>query len=91
MTNPTNALTTNEDAVDAGRLGHDQGGPSGEAQDLSSIEDAAAESVQELADSGQSYEAEVIEGVEDAADHPEQPVRTHESGVPLPFPSNDGD
>ena len=44
----------------------------------SEIADAADESVEELADTGQDYEAEAIEGVEDAADHPEQPVRTHE-------------
>ena len=89
MTKATNASTTNEDAANVGRLGHDRGAPSADGQGLSAIQDAADESVQELADSGQSYEAEVIEGVEDAADHPERPVRTHESGIPLR--SDDGD
>ncbi len=58
--------------------GPDSGGQSGDTQGLSNIEDAADESVEELADTGQGYEADVIEGVEDAADHPEQPVRSHE-------------
>ena len=35
-------------------------------------------SVEELAESGQTYEAELLEGVEEAADHPEQPVHTRE-------------
>jgi len=67
----------------AGRVGH-SAGSSADSQGLSSIEDAADESVGELIDEGQAFEAEVIDGVEDAADHPEQPVRTHESGVRHP-------
>jgi hypothetical protein len=63
---------------DPGQVGPDSGGQSGDTQGLSEIADAAAESVEELADTGQAYEAEVIEGVEDAADHPEKPVHTHE-------------
>ena len=67
----------------AGRVGHSSES-SADSQGLSSIEDAADESVGELADEGQAFEAEVIDGIEDAADHPEQPVRTHESGTVLP-------
>ncbi|MEP7117676.1 MAG: hypothetical protein ABI880_08845 [Acidobacteriota bacterium] len=64
--------------MDPGQLGPDSGGQSGDGQGLSPIADAADESVDELVDTGQNYEAEVVIGVEDAADHPEQPVRTHE-------------
>jgi hypothetical protein len=63
---------------DPGQVGPDSGGQSGDTQGLSQTADAADESVEELADTGQSYEAEVMEGVEDAADHPEQPARTRE-------------
>lgn len=65
--------------TDPGRVGPDSAGQSGDAQGLSEVADAADESVEELADTGQPYEAEVIEGVEDAADHPERPVPTHAS------------
>jgi hypothetical protein len=63
--------------TDAGQVGPDSAGQSGDAQGLSDVADAADESVEELADTGQPYEAEVIDGVEDAADHPERPVPTH--------------
>ena len=68
----------NEQDETSGQLGPDSGGQSGDTQGLSQIADAADESVEELADTGQAYEAEVIEGVESAADHPEEPVHTHE-------------
>jgi hypothetical protein len=58
--------------------GPDTGGQSGDTQGFSSIADAADESVEELADTGQAYEAGVVDGIEDAANHPEQPVYTHE-------------
>jgi hypothetical protein len=45
---------------------------------LSSVEDASAESVEELADTDQALEAASVEGLEDAADHPERPVHTHD-------------
>jgi len=61
---------------DSGQVGSDSAGQSGDTQGLSQIADAADESVEELADSDQSYEAEAIGGVEDAADHPERPVRS---------------
>jgi hypothetical protein len=63
--------------TDPGQVGPDSAGQSGDAQGLSEVADAADESVEDLADTGQSYEAGVIEGVEDAADHPERPVPTH--------------
>lgn len=65
-------------AIDPGQVGPDSAGQSGDTQGLSDTEDAADQSVESLADSGQAYEAEVISGVEDAADHPEQPVPSHE-------------
>ena len=58
--------------------GPESGGQSGDMQGLSDVAEAADESVEELADTGQAFEAGVIEGVEDAGDHPEQPVRTHQ-------------
>jgi len=63
---------------DPGQVGSDSGGQSGDTQGLSQVADAADESVEELADTGQGYEAGVIEGVEDAADHPEKPAHTRE-------------
>lgn len=63
---------------DPGQIGPDSAGQSGDGQGLSSIADAATESVEELVDTGQAYEAEVVAGVENAADHPERPVHTHE-------------
>jgi len=62
---------------DPGQVGPESGGQSGDPQRLSTIEDAANESVQELANSDQAIEAGIVEGVEDAADHPERPVHTH--------------
>jgi hypothetical protein len=67
-----------EVGTDPGQVGPDSGGQSGDTQGLSETADAADESVEELADTGQAYEAETISGVEAAADHPEQPVRTHQ-------------
>ena len=73
-----NEVQLDELGDDPGQVGPDSGGQSGDTQGLSEIADAADESVEELADTGQAYEAEVVEGVEDAADHPERPVHTHE-------------
>jgi hypothetical protein len=63
---------------DAGQVGPDSAGQSGDTQALSATAEAADESVEELAETGQAYEAGIIAGVEDAGDHPNQPVRTHE-------------
>jgi hypothetical protein len=77
---------------DPGQVGPDSAGQSGDTQDLSSIADAADESVEELADGDQALEAGIVEGVEDAADHPERPVHTHvEYGRPDDLPPRPGD
>jgi hypothetical protein len=71
----------NELGSDPGQVGPDSAGQSGDTQGLSQIADAANESVEGLADSGQVYEAGVVEGLENAADHPASPVRTREDQV----------
>ena len=76
---------------DPGQVGPDSAGQSGDPQQLSSIEDAANESVQELADTDQALEASIVDGVEDAADHPERPVHTHiDYGRPDDIPPAQG-
>jgi len=62
---------------DPGQVGPESAGQSGDMQQLSRYEDAASESVEELAESDQSLEAMAVEGVEDAADHPERPTHAH--------------
>ena len=71
-----NEAQLDELGSDPGQVGSDSAGQSGDTQGLSQIADAAAESVEELADTEQAYEAEAVDGVEDAADHPERPVHT---------------
>lgn len=88
-----NEAAPDELGSDPREVGPDSAGQSGDAQRLSTIEDADSESVEELAESDQAFEAEAIEGIEDAADHPERPVHTHEEyGRPddLP-PARSGD
>jgi len=51
---------------DPGQVGPDSAGQSGDSQRLSSIADAADESVQELAETDQAIEAGIVDGVEDA-------------------------
>ncbi len=75
---PGNEAPLDELGDDPGQVGPESGGRSADTQGLSLVADAADESVEELADTGQAYKAEVIEGVEHAANHSEQPVRTHE-------------
>jgi hypothetical protein len=76
---------------DPGQVGPASAGQSGDPQDLSAIEDASNESVQELADSDQALEADFVDGIEDAADHPERPVHTHlEYGRPDDLPPQAG-
>lgn len=53
-------------------------GQSGDIQGLSDVEEADSESVEELAEEGQSLEAEVVDGVENAPDADRGPVHTHE-------------
>ena len=62
---------------DPGQVGPESAGQSGDTQQLSRYEDAASESVEELAENDQSLEAMAVEGVEDAADHPERPAHAH--------------
>jgi len=76
--------TNLKESENPGLIGPDSGGQSGDSQGLSRIADAADESVEELADTGQAFEADAISGIEDAADHPEKPVRTHEDFSRLP-------
>jgi hypothetical protein len=74
---------------DPRQVGVDSAGQSGDPQELSIVEDANEESVEELADTDQALEAAAVEGVEDAADHPERPVHTHEEyGRPDDLPPN---
>jgi hypothetical protein len=48
-------------------VGPGSGGQSGDTQGLSDLATAGTESVEELAEEGQSFEAEVTSGVEDAS------------------------
>jgi hypothetical protein len=73
-----NEAQSDELGNDPRQVGPDSAGQSGDPQRLSTIEDAADESVAELADTDQAFEAASVDGVEDAADHPERPAHTHE-------------
>src|SRR6266700_45107 len=55
---------------DPSQVGDRSAGQAGSSQDLSSVEDAGEEYVEELADTDQAMEAAAVEGSEDA-DHPE--------------------
>jgi hypothetical protein len=78
MTLHDKAARLEELGNDPGQTGTESDERSGDTQGLSRVAEMADQSVQELADAGQTYEAEVVGGVEDAADHPEQPAHTHE-------------
>lgn len=58
--------------------GPDSAGQSGDLQGISNLEDAEAESVEELMEEGNSFEAGVVEGVEDAPDADVAEVTTRE-------------
>ena|SRR5579862_3337556 len=64
--------------TDRDDTGADSAGQSGDLQQLSQDEEAADESVAELAEEDQAMEASFVDGVEDAGDHPQRPVHTHE-------------
>jgi hypothetical protein len=51
---------------------------SGDLQDLSNVEGADSESVDELLDEGNAFEADAVRGVEDADNADEREVETHE-------------
>lgn len=73
-----NEARPDELGTDPGQVGPESAGQSGDTQGLSPVPEAAAEDVEELADTEQAYEAEIVQGVEHAADRPERPVHTHE-------------
>jgi hypothetical protein len=54
------------------------GGQSGDLQELSNVQSADSESVNELLEQGNAFEAEVVKGVEDAGEADKREVRTHE-------------
>jgi hypothetical protein len=60
-----------EPRTDPGGFGPDGAGQSGDAQGLSAVAEAADESVEELADTGQSYEAEAVRARFRAAQTPD--------------------
>jgi hypothetical protein len=62
---------------DPAQVGPRSAGQSGSSQRLSHTEDVSEESIEELADTNQSWESAAVEGSEDAADHPQQPTHTH--------------
>jgi hypothetical protein len=73
------AEVTNPVAIRGRRgLGSASGGQSGDTQGLSRREDVDSESVEELAEEGQSLEAEVVSGVENAKDPDQGEVTTSE-------------
>jgi hypothetical protein len=75
-------------------LGPNSGGQSGDIQALPRVEDVDSESVEELAEEGQSFEAEVVSGVENAPDADQGEVRTREvpeDDVPEEYRERDND
>jgi hypothetical protein len=82
-----NEAAPDELGNDPRQVGAESAGQSGDPQRLSTVEDMANESVEELDDTDQALEASRVEGLEDAADHPERPVHTHnEYGRPDDLP-----
>jgi hypothetical protein len=71
-----------ETGADAGQVGPESAGQSGDVQGLDADSEASDQAVEELAEDDQAYEAEVVEGVEEAGDHPERPVRSREDTRP---------
>jgi hypothetical protein len=73
-------------------MGPGSAGQSGDTQGLSEVEEAGAESVEELVEEGQSLEAAVISGVEDAPDADVAEVHTKqvpEDDVPAEYLGTD--
>jgi N utilization substance protein A len=71
------AAVEGEAEAEATETGPDSAGQSGDNTGLSTDEVESAESVDELAETGQDYEAEAVAGVEDAPDADEAEVTTH--------------
>jgi hypothetical protein len=61
----------------SGQAGAGSAGQTGAQQQLSNVEDASEESVEELSNTDQALESAAVEGSEDAADHPERPTHPH--------------
>lgn len=67
-------------------------GQSGDIEGLRKVARADSESVEELAEEGQSFEADVVAGVEEAEDAEESEVVTHEvpeDDVPSEYDDNE--
>lgn len=74
-------------------LGPDSAGQAGDLQDISDVEGADSESVEELVEEGNAFEAEVVQGVEDAGDGEVAEVTTHEvleDDVPEEYLNDEG-
>jgi hypothetical protein len=72
--------------------GAETAGQSGDIEGLRKVARANSESVEELAEEGQSFEADVVAGVEDAEDAEESEVVTHEvpeDDVPSEYDDNE--
>ncbi len=78
MKSPHDRTAQTADVPFEAEPGAESAGQSGDTQDLPSFSGETEESVQDLVETGQDYQAELVEGMEDAADHPEEPVTTHE-------------
>ena len=59
-------------------LGPNSAGQSGDTQGLSNTAEADSQSVEELAEEGQSFEAEVVAGLENVPDPDVAEVETHQ-------------
>jgi hypothetical protein len=74
------------------RPGAETAGQSGDIEGLRKVARANSESVEELAEEGQSFEADVVAGVEEAEDAEESEVVTHEvpeDDVPSEYDDNE--
>jgi hypothetical protein len=72
--------------------GPETAGQSGDIEGLRKVARANSESVEELAEEGQSFEADVVAGVEEAEDAEESEVVTHEvpeDDVPSEYDDNE--
>jgi len=72
--------------------GAETAGQSGDIEGLRKVARANSESVEELAEEGQSFEADVVAGVEEAEDAEESEVVTHEvpeDDVPSEYDDNE--
>jgi hypothetical protein len=74
------------------RPGAETAGQSGDIEGLRKVARANSESVEELAEEGQSFEADAVAGVEEAEDAEESEVVTHEvpeDDVPTEYDDNE--